>query len=271
MASRTWLGSSDPDVQAEPDDAQMPFAVQQQEQWTLALDAFKAEVHIAGQAVLRGSPLSTRVRNFRQARRSDWSRRAVTLAMFSSICSQASSQSRRHAHDGRPTFSVPARLPLSCAPPSIRLIERNALARSTARRCPSGRGTCAPRATACQCSALRTLIGRCPAACTASVWKITPALAADRADLGNRQNRADLVVCIHHRHEAGILDGWQSATCSAVMLPLCMNIQQCRSQSPAFSAVSRRVQDGMVLKGGGNDMLFALASRRAWPPADRIA
>lgn len=52
MASRTWLGSSEPDVQAEPDEAQMPLAVEQQEHG-LALDALKAEVHIAGEPVDR--------------------------------------------------------------------------------------------------------------------------------------------------------------------------------------------------------------------------
>ena len=47
----TWLGSSEPEVQAEPEEADACIIQQQQER--LALNALKAEVDVAGQPVHR--------------------------------------------------------------------------------------------------------------------------------------------------------------------------------------------------------------------------
>ena len=83
------------------------------------------------------------------------------------------------------------------------------------------------------------------------------ALAADGADLGNRLDRADLVVCIHDRHEAGILaDGVRDllGRDEAVF----MNIEQ-RDLKALLLQPLQAVQDGMMLKGGGDDVLFSLA------------
>ena len=87
------------------------------------------------------------------------------------------------------------------------------------------------------------------------------ALAADGADLGDRLDRADLVVCIHDRHEAGILaDGVRDllGRDEAVF----MNIEQ-RDLKALLLQPLQAVQDGMMLKGGGDDVLFSLAPRRA--------
>ena len=72
------------------------------------------------------------------------------------------------------------------------------------------------------------------------------ALAADGADLGNRLDCADLVVCIHDRHEAGILaDGISDllGRDEAVF----MNIEQ-RDLKALLLQPLQAVQDGMMLK-----------------------
>ena len=140
MASSTWLGSSEPDVHAEPDEAQMPLHVEQQQQ-ALALDALEAEVHVAGQARASLSPLSAQCGMLAKpcdqpvAQRGDL--RCVLVQMVARILA-APPPCRRC----RRTFSVPARLPRSCAPPSMMLVEDDARAGHTARPRPWARGTC---------------------------------------------------------------------------------------------------------------------------------
>lgn len=102
MASSTWLGSSEPDVQALPDDAQMPFASRRSSR----LSPSTQKLTLPGRR-FTGSPLSALcgILDRPSIRRS---RRALTLFAFSSRCAQASSSAAAMPMMAG-MFSVPAR------------------------------------------------------------------------------------------------------------------------------------------------------------------
>ena len=91
---------------------------------------------------------------------------------------------------------------------------------------------------------------------------------ADLADLGDRQDGADLVVGIHDGHKAGIrADG-------VLHLLRRYGPDGADGQKLDFKALLfqlfERVQHGMMLKCSGNDVLFALALAKARGGDDRL-
>ena len=107
MASSTWLGSSEPDVHALPDDAQMPFASRKSSRLSPSTPS-KQKLTLPGRR-FTGSPLSALcgILDRPSIRRS---RRALTLFAFSSRCAQASSSAAAMPMMAG-MFSVPARRP----------------------------------------------------------------------------------------------------------------------------------------------------------------
>ena len=107
MASSTWLGSSEPDVHALPDDAQMPFASRRSSRLSPSTPS-KQKLTLPGKR-FTGSPLSALcgILDRPSIRRS---RRALTLFAFSSRCAQASSRAAAMPMMAG-MFSVPARRP----------------------------------------------------------------------------------------------------------------------------------------------------------------
>ena len=100
------------------------------------------------------------------------SRRALTYAAFFSRFAHASESAAAMA-TMPPIFSVPARLPRSCAPPSI-TFTRGMPRRAYSAPTPFGPwNLCAEMESISMFSAF-TSMATWPAACTASVWKMTP-------------------------------------------------------------------------------------------------
>ena len=115
MASSTWLGSREPEVQAEPEEAQMPLASSIISRLSPSTPS-KEMLTVPGSRCSR-SPL----RRVWGRQRSSLMRRSVSSflwARFSSRWETASSMATP-SPTMPATFSVPARLPHSCAPPSI--------------------------------------------------------------------------------------------------------------------------------------------------------
>ena len=116
MASRTWLGSSEPLVQAEPLEAQIPYISRLKSRLSPSIPSMEMFT-LPGRRFSR-SPLR-RVRSILRMLSISLSRRTLVRAPRSSMFCEAISIAL-----ARPTipatFSVPARLPRSWAPPSIR-------------------------------------------------------------------------------------------------------------------------------------------------------
>ena len=118
MASSTWLGSSEPEVQAEPEDAQMPLSSSSNSSDSPSMPS-KQKLTLPG-SLRSASPLSAEC-GMRKSPAISRSRSAVIFALSRSMFRAASS--RAAARPAMPAvFSVPARLPRSCAPPSMRLV-----------------------------------------------------------------------------------------------------------------------------------------------------
>ena len=93
-------------------------------------------------------------------------------------------------------------------------------------------------------------------------------LAADRADLRDGENRADLIVGVHDRDEAGVVadgvthlpggDGTGRA-----------DRQQLHLEALFFKALER-VQNGVVLKGGRKNVAFSFARAEHGGGAQRL-
>ena len=104
------------------------LAVQQQ-QHGLALDALEAEAHVAGQTVGRGRRSAAQCGIFAQPGDELVPQgRDLALSVLLPYASQASRRAAAMPGDAAATFSVPARLPRSWAPPSMRGRQGHALA-----------------------------------------------------------------------------------------------------------------------------------------------
>ena len=117
IASKTWLGSSEPLVQAEPDEAQIPLSLRSKSKLSpsipskLILKLFERRLFV--------SPLIFECGIFESSSNS-LSRSLVSCFVISSISFTASSSATDNPKIPA-RFSVPALLFLSCAPPFIKL------------------------------------------------------------------------------------------------------------------------------------------------------
>ena len=135
------------------------------------------------------------------------------------------------------TFSVPARLPRSWAPPSMRFVRR------------MGRG-------GEQVDVVRLHVdGQVPHGLHCVRVEEDAVLAANRAELPDGLDGADLVVGKHHRDKAGVLPdgGFQLL---GPHKPVLMHIQE-RHREALLLQRLQRMEHGVVLKGGGDDVRFA--------------
>ena len=112
-----------------------------------------------------------------------------------------------------------------------------------------------------------TSMGRCPAACTASVWKGTPCSRQTAPISAMGRIEPISLLASHDRHEAGVrterggdLRGRDRADEA--------DRQQLDLEALLFE-LFQRVQHGMVLEGGRNNVLFAPA-RPARPGQQRL-
>ena len=117
MAKSTWLGSSEPEVQALPEDTQMPRAASCNSMPSPSMNSKEKFTLLARR--LSQLPLSLAEGISARMRRMAWSRRASWR-----LCSGASSSTANSAARAKPTmpgtFSVEPRRPRSCCPPSRR-------------------------------------------------------------------------------------------------------------------------------------------------------
>ena len=93
-------------------------------------------------------------------------------------------------------------------------------------------------------------------------------LPADRTNLLDWLNCADLIVGIHHRHETGIVT---NGLCHLLRQDdaVFVHIQKCDFKALFFQLL-QRVQNSMVLKGGGNDVLLAASLSQPRSRQDRL-
>ena len=113
MARSTWDGWSDPEVQAEPEEAQMPEFVHHQQDG-FAFDEFEADVPGVGQA-LHAVAVYAAVRNPAQELVLELVAQSLDLRVFRLPRWAASSQALPRPM--MPAFSVPPRRPFSWWPP----------------------------------------------------------------------------------------------------------------------------------------------------------
>ena len=93
-------------------------------------------------------------------------------------------------------------------------------------------------------------------------------LAADGADFGDRLNGADLVVGVHHTHQTGVrLNG--SLHLLRRDASGFVHIQQGDGEALLLQ-LFQRVQNGVVLKSGRNDVLLSLSCPRPCSRAKRL-
>ena len=171
IASSTWLGSREPDVHALPEEAQIPLSSRRsrsdspsmpsKQKFTLpgsrcTASPFRAECGISESPAIRRSLA------------------ALMRAAFSCIL-PAVSLSAAAIPTIEATFSVPARFPRSCAPPSIKLVRRTPLF-AYKKPIPFGPWNLCAEEESMSILSSCTLIGTWPTACTASVWNSTPRL-----------------------------------------------------------------------------------------------
>ena len=119
MASSTWLGSSEPEVQALPEEAQMPASSSRRRRLSPSMPS-KQKFTLPGRRCVR-SPLS--------AACGIWSSPAMSLSRRARDIRRVfldDARTPRASAAAMPTmpamFSVPARLPRSCAPPSMTFV-----------------------------------------------------------------------------------------------------------------------------------------------------
>ena len=99
-------------------------------------------------------------------------------------------------------------------------------------------------------------MGRCPHRLDGVGVEEHPRLPADPADLGDGLDGADLVVGVHHAHQAGVRPDGRPHLFrrdDAVLV----NVQQ-RDGEALLLEAAQRVQHGVVLKGRGDDVLLTL-------------
>ena len=169
MASSTWLGSKEPLVQAEPEEALMPFRSSMSSRLSPSTP-WKQKLTLPGRRSFR-SPFN-RHRSICRMASMSLSRMAVSFSRRSWMVAQAAFMAA-----ARPTiwatFSVPPRFPRSWAPPSSKLGMR------TPRRMyraptPLGAWSLCPERDSMSMFCSLTSMGTWPTAWTASVWNQIP-------------------------------------------------------------------------------------------------
>ena len=125
MASSTWLGSSEPDVHADCRTTRRCPSRPEAAAGSRPRCPQSRSCTLPGRR-FTGSPLRAAVRNFRKSRDQTGRAAPSASAAFSANVRARLVQTPPPYAMMPGRFSVPARLPRSCAPPSIRLVRRNA-------------------------------------------------------------------------------------------------------------------------------------------------
>ena len=144
------------------------------------------------------------------------SRRADTFVVFSSMWAQASSRAA-----AMPTmagmFSVPARLPRSWAPPSMRL-DSGIPCRAYSTPAPLGPWNLWAERDSRSIFCAFTSMDRWPAACTASVWNRTPR-SRHTAPISGMGRTEPISLLAYMMVTRAVSSRMASATCWAVTVP----------------------------------------------------
>ena len=225
----------------------------EQQQKALAFNAFKAEAHIAGQAV-HGIAVERAVRNIGKTGDQAVAQRADLFGILVDVRA-GFLQRRGHAHDGGDVLRACALAALLRAALN-EAREGNALPR--VQKPDALRAVELVRGEGEHVDALRLDVNGNMARRLHRIGVEEHAsLAADPADLGDRKDRTDLIVGVHDGDKAGILaDG---------VLHLLRRDRtggadgQKLDREALFFKLFERVQHGVMLKGRRNDVLFALA------------
>ena len=236
----------------------------QQEQQGFSLNALKAEIHIPGQPALR-IPVQRRMRNRAQAldQPVPFPCRLYRVLFY---LSHGFFQGRRHRRDPRHVFRPGAFSVLLRSPfdqvrkpdPFTRKQEADAL-RPVELMGGSGQ----------QINLLLRDINREMADRLNSIRvEKDPVLPADLPDLPDRLNGPDLVVGVHDRHQAGIFPerGFHLFRAHDTVL---MNIQEGNLKAFLFQLL-QGMQDRVMLKGGGNNMLLSRFPPKLRRGTDRL-
>ena len=174
-----------------------------QEQQALALDALKAEVHVAGKT-LRRVAVERRCAEWSWSPAMSLSRRALTYAAFFSMIRARLGKRRRHADDAGDIFrtgTFAALLRAALDQRSSAGMPRRAYSTPT----PFGPwNLCAEMESISMFSAFTSMAQMARRLHRVRVEQHA-LFAADRADLRDGLDGADLVVGVHDRHKAGIL------------------------------------------------------------------
>ena len=225
----------------------------EQEQQALALDTLEAEAHVAGEAI-HGIAVECAVRDLGQAVDQAVAQGADPFRVLVEVRAGVFER-RSHAHDGRDVLRTRALAALLCAAlDEVR--QENAL---TGVQHAGALWTVEfVRGERQQVDVLRLDVnGQMPRGLHGVGVEQHARLAADGADLADRQDGADLVVGVHDGNQARILadgvfhllrrhgaDGADGEKLDGEAL---------------FFELLERVQHGVVLECGRNDVLFAFA------------
>ena len=101
-----------------------------------------------------------------------------------------------------------------------------------------------------------------PNACTASVWKSAPRAFARRRELGDRLNRADLVVHPHHRADRRVVRHERVERARSSTTPSRV-IARVAPRAPSLRRLVHRPEHRLVLDRRGHDRVAALVAPRA--------
>ena len=227
--------------------------VVQQQQQGFALDALKAEADVAGQTVRPvtvqftvGDPVQPGNQPVPQGAQAG----GVGFHPGAGL-----GEGRCHAHDGGDVLGTGPLVPLLCAAPDERL-QRQPL--PGIQRADALGPVELVRGEGEQVDLLRLHVDeQMPRSLHRVGVEEHALLPANRADLRNGLDGADLVVGVHDGHQAGILaDG----LCHLLRgdQAAAVHIQQCHVIALLFQLL-QGVQHSVVLKGGGDDVLLAPA------------
>ena len=150
MASSTWLGSSEPDVHALPEEAQMPASSSRRRRLSPSMPS-KQKFTLPGRRFV-SSPLSAACGMVLSPAMS-LSRRALTYAAFFIEIRARLGKRRSHGDDAADIFRTGTLASLLRAALD-HVHQRDAPAGIQCADCPSGRGTCARKWRAYRCSPL---------------------------------------------------------------------------------------------------------------------
>ena len=229
----------------------------QQEQQALALDALKAEAHIAGKAVYRIA-VESAVGDLAQTL-DQLIPQSGDLGGIGVHVGAGFFQRRGHAHDGRQIFRAGTLAPLLCA-----ALDHIGQREATA-AVQSAHALGAVELVAGQAQHVDVLFLHMDLQMTHRLDRVgvegNARLLAYRADLGDGQHGADLVVGVHTGDQTGVLADGVLHLLRGDVVAL-GNIQQRHLEAFLFQLL-QRVQHCVMLKGGGDDVQLSLALTQA--------